>query len=85
MGKSMYNNRFLDNYNKSENEYTVNGVKYIVSSCFAPISIAKGIRSETFSDRISEFIKSDFVDLIDVSPHDKMANEYVCSTAGKED
>ena len=85
MGKIMDNNRFLKNYNQSENEYTVNGVKYIVSSCFAPISIAKGTKNETFSDRISEFIKSDFADLIAVSPHDKMANEYVCSTAGKEE
>ena len=81
----MNNNRFLENYNQSENEYTVNGVKYIVSSHFAPISIAKGARNETLADRISEFIKSDFADLIALSPHDKMANEYVCSTAGKED
>ena len=81
----MNNNRFLENFNQGVNEYTVNGIKYIVSACFAPISIAKETKNETFSDRISEFIKSDFADLISLSPHDKMANEYVCSTAGKED
>lgn len=81
----MNNDRFLENYNQSENEYAVNGVKYIVSSCFAPISIAKGTRNKTFADCISDFIKSDFADLIALSSHDKMANEYMCSTAGKED
>ena len=67
---------------QQENEYVINGVKYIVGSSFMTSKIRN---HPTITDRFKRIVTSDFVPLTDESPPSKMAVEYVCSTAGKED
>ena len=65
-----------------EQEYTVNGVRYIVSSSFQSSKIPT---STTIHDRFKRIVSGDTVPLSVESTDDTMAAEYVCSTAGKED
>jgi hypothetical protein len=65
-----------------EQEYTVNGVRYIVGSCFQS---SKAPTSTTIHDRFKRIVSSDTVPLSVESTDDTMESEYVCSTAGKED
>lgn len=69
---------FICGLAQQENEYVINGVKYIVDSSFKTAN-------PSITDRFKRIITSDFVDLTNESPPSKMAVEYVCSTAGKED
>lgn len=74
--------KFICGLAQQENEYVINGVKYIVGSSFRTAKIQS---NPSITDRFKRIITSDFVDLTDESPPSKMAVEYVCSTAGKED
>lgn len=74
--------KFICGLAQQENEYVINGVKYIVGSSFRT---AKTQSNPSITDRFKRIITSDFVDLTDESAPSKMAVEYVCSTAGKED
>ena len=65
-----------------EQEYTVNGVRYIVSSSFQSSKVPT---STTIHDRFKRIVFGDTVPLSVGSTDDTMAAEYVCSTAGKED
>ena len=65
-----------------EQEYTVNGVRYIVGSCFQSCKMPA---STTINDRFKRIVSGDTVPLSAGSMDDTMAAEYVCSTAGKED
>ena len=65
-----------------EQEYTVNGVRYIVGSCFQSSKVPS---SNTIQDRFKRIVSGDTVPLPVESMDDTMAAEYVCSTAGKED
>ena len=65
-----------------EQEYTVNGVHYIVGSSFQSSKVPT---STTIHDRFKRIISGDTVPLSVESMDDTMAAEYVCSTAGKED
>ena len=65
-----------------EQEYTVNGVRYIVSSSFQSSKVPT---STTFHDRFKRIVSGDTVPLSVASTDDTMAAEYVCSTAGKEE
>ena len=65
-----------------EQEYTVNGVRYIVGSCFQSSKVPS---SNTIQDRFKRIVSGDTVPLSVESTDDTMAAEYVCSTAGKED
>ena len=65
-----------------EQEYTVNGVRYIVSSSFQSSKVPT---STTIHDRFKRIVSGDTVPLSVASTDDTMAEEYVCSTAGKED
>ena len=65
-----------------EQEYIVNGVRYIVSSSFQS---SKAPTSTTIHDRFKRIVSGDTVPLPVGSTDDKMAAEYVCSTAGKEE
>lgn len=65
-----------------EQEYTVNGVRYIVGSCFQS---SKAPTSPTIQDRFKRIVSGSSVPLSVASTDDTMAAEYVCSTAGKED
>ena len=59
-------------------EYKIGNVTFTVLSEFEPI------KSENTS-RFEKSITSDFTDLTDEIFEDTMAEEYVCSAAGKED
>ena len=63
-------------------EYTVNGVRYIVSSCFQSCKMPS---STTINDRFKRIVAGNTVPLSVASTDDTMAAEYVCSTAGKEE
>ena len=66
----------------NEQEYTVNGVRYIVGSCFQSCKMPA---STTINDRFKRIVSGDTVPLSAGSMDDTMAAEYVCSTAGKEE
>ena len=63
-------------------EYAVNGVRYIVGSCFQSSKVPT---STTIHDRFKRIVSGDTVPLSLESVNDTMAAEYVCSTAGKEE
>ena len=65
-----------------EQEYMVNGIRYIVGSSFQS---SKAPTSTTIHDRFKRIVSGDTVPLSVESMDDTMAAEYVCSTAGKED
>ncbi len=65
-----------------ENEYVINGVRYIVSSRFIPENFHK--IENTITDKLKNFIGGDFADLITDEENAKIDAEYVM-TAGKEE
>ena len=65
-----------------EQEYTVNGVRYVVASSFQSNKVPT---STTIHDRFKRIVSGDTVPLAVASTDDTMAAEYVCSTAGKEE
>ncbi len=62
-----------------DNEYVINGVRYLVSSRFSKIE------NKTMKEKLSDFIGSDFAHLTTTEDKNTIQAEYVCSTAGKED
>ena len=66
----------------NEQEYAVNGVRYIVGSCFQSSKVPT---STTIHDRFKRIVSGDTVPLSLEGVDDTMAAECVCSTAGKED
>lgn len=69
----------------TEQTYIINGVKYIVSRNFKPLSFDSVKENVTLAKHIRRFISGNSADLTNISPHIKVTDEYVCSTAGKED
>ena len=67
----------------SEEEYVIGGVRYKVSSKFAPANICK--IENTISDKAQKYVGSDFAHLTKTQDKNTMNAEYVCLTAGKED
>ena len=65
-----------------EQEYTVNGVRYVVGSCFQSSKVPT---STTIHDRFKRIVSGSSVPLPVESTDDTMAAEYVCSAAGKEE
>ena len=61
-------------------EYKIGNVTFTVLSEFQP-----KISGVTIKNRFERTITGDFADLTGEIFSDKMAAEYVCSTAGKED
>lgn len=61
-------------------EYKIGNVTFAVLSEFQP-----KISGVTIKNRFERTITGDFTDLTGEIFRDKMAAEYVCSTAGKED
>ena len=76
----MKNDFFIVGIGVADREYSVNGVKYIVSSRFA-----SDTESETLSDRLQAHIKSPFAELTFAAEEAIFEHEYACSTAGEED
>ena len=65
-----------------EQEYTVNGVRYVVGSSFQSNKVPT---STTIHDRFKRIVSGDTIPLSVEDTDDTMAAEYVCSTAGKEE
>lgn len=63
-----------------ERKYKISNVTYTVSSSFEPFESKNSIKG-----RFERTIVSDFVPLTIKTPDCIMADEYVCSAAGKED
>ncbi len=63
-----------------DRQYKIGDVTYTVSSHFEPSNSENKI-----NDRIKRTLISDFIPLTLLTPTDKIADEYVCSTAGKEE
>ena len=66
-----------------EEEYVIGGMRYKVSSKFAPVNICK--IENTISDKAQKYVGSDFAHLTSADDRNTMNAEYICLTAGKED
>ncbi len=64
---------------EDEKEYIINGIKYFVSSRYLTDK-----KSDTFENKIEKYIGSDFTHLSPATNNDRINNEYMCLTAGKE-
>ena len=64
---------------EDEKEYIINGIKYFLSPRY--LADKKG---DTFENKIEKYIGSDFTHLSPATNNDRINNEYICLTAGKE-
>ena len=64
---------------EDEKEYIINGIKYFVSPRY--LTDQKG---DTFEKKIEKYLGSDFTHLSPATNNDRINNEYICLTAGKE-
>lgn len=74
--------RFFIGLGSQEREYTVNGVKYIVSSAFQKPDFKE---DTTIMNRFKRLTVNEPIPLQEEESSDTMDTEYVCSTVGKED
>ena len=65
------------NKDDDENEYVINGVRYIVSTRFSKTE------NKTMKEKLSEFIGGDFTHLTTTQDINTINTEYVNSTAGE--
>ena len=75
---------FIVGMDFEDHEYTINGVKYIVSAQYAP-TVVSGEGEKTFSELLQNYVGSDLSDLTAAEDADMLAFEYACSAAGEED
>lgn len=75
--------RFIVGLGADDHEYSVNGVRYVVSSRFQK-SFEKP-KNPMMSERINDYLSGDFAELTVGEHSSTMMTEYVCSTVGKED
>ena len=66
-------------FSEDEKEYIINGIKYFVSSRYLTDK-----KSDTFENKIEKYLGSDFTHLSPTINNDRINNEYICLTAGKE-
>ena len=76
------NMRIFVGLGSQEREYTVNGVKYIVSSAFQKPNHKE---DTTVMNRFKRLTVNEPIPLQEKESSDTMGAEYVCSTVGKED
>lgn len=76
---------FIVGFGSNTNEYTINGVRYIVENRYAPVDYKNMEKNPKINNRLGNYLTSDFVDLTSVQSPDKIKAEYVCSAAVKED
>lgn len=67
------------NTDSYDNEYIINGVRYVVSTQYSKTE------TMTLKDRIKKYIGSDFAHLTTTEDINTINKECVCMTAGKED
>ena len=76
------NMRIFVGLGSQEREYTINGVKYIVSSSFQKSNYKE---DTTIMNRFKRLTVNEPIPLQEKESSDTMGAEYVCSTVGKED
>ena len=64
---------------EDEKEIEIDGIKYYVSSRYSADK-----NSDTFKKKIEKYLGSDFTHLSPTVNNDRINNEYICLTAGKE-
>ena len=64
---------------EDEKEIVIDGIKYYVSSRYSADR-----NGDTFKKKIEKYIGSDFTHLSPATNNDRINNEYICLTAGKE-
>ena len=64
---------------ENEKEYVINGIKYFVSSRYSTDK-----KGDTFENKFEKYLGSDFTHLSPATNNDRINNEYICLTAGKE-
>ena len=72
--------RILPNRSPSDSDYTINGIRYIVSSRY----VKQPKRRVTLRDRFCRILKNNAAELCSVSNCDILSPEYGRSAAGKE-
>ena len=72
--------RILPSRSPAESDYMIHGVRYIVSSRYAP----KQHRPMTLRDRFRRVLKHSAAELCAVAERDTLSPEYGRSAAGKE-
>ena len=68
--------KFVCGLAQQENEYLINGIRYIVGSSFQSAKIQS---NPTIAERFKRIIKSDFTPLTAEAIQDKIAADNVCS------
>ena len=64
---------------EDEKEIVIDGIKYYVSSRYSADR-----NGDTFKKKIEKYLGSDFTHLSPATNNDRINNEYICLTAGKE-
>ena len=64
---------------EDEKEIVIDGIKYYVSSGYSADK-----NGDTFKKKIEKYLGSDFTHLSPATNNDRINNEYICLTAGKE-
>lgn len=64
---------------EDEKEYIINGIR-----CFVSARYLTDKKSDTFENKIEKYLGSDFTHLSPATNNDRINNEYICLTAGKE-
>ena len=72
--------RILPSRSPADSDYMIHGVRYIVSSRYAP----KQHRPMTLRDRFCRILKRSAAELCDAADRDTLSSEYGRSAAGKE-
>lgn len=72
--------RILPSRSPADSDYMIHGVRYIVSSRYAP----RQSRPMTLRDRFCRILKRSAAELCDAADRDTLSSEYGRSAAGKE-
>ena len=74
--------RFIVGLGADDHEYSVNGVRYVISSRFQK-PFEKPL-NPMMSERVNHYLSGDFAELTVGEHSSTMMTEYVCSTVGEE-
>lgn len=78
-------NKFIVGFGTAQQEYVINGVRYVVESKFQKSDYKKPNKNILLNNRIGNYLTSDFADLLSVGTSNIISTEYDCTAAGKED
>ena len=79
----MKNRKILSDIGTREQAYRIGGVKYLLSTRFAPL-VPSG-KTATVNSRFAEIISNDFTQLTIPKDSATITEDHVCSTVGKEE